>query len=407
MQTLIGEAGRRRFVIAALFACLSSAANDGLAQTTSAGANADNVLSLTSQGNAHLNRIYTSMTVCMQGSITNCQVIDRVMVDTGSTGLVILSSALGPSLSLPQQRVDGNARLAECVTYFSNTSAIAWGPIKLADIQLAGERAKSIPILTIDDSQFPDIPSNCLGNKTRLDMMRDFEANAILGIGPRVRDCGKACEDTPMTYYRCSDSICEPTSVASVKQLANPVAFFANDNNGVVISLPSVPSGGAQALIGLLTFGIDTQANNRLGSATVLPVDQNGFFTTVYKGKAYSQSFIDSGAVGFYFLDQDLPRCAASSLYYCPPAALSLSATIHGTNGAAKAVNFRVDNIQAVYAEHPNYRIFDGLAGVPVSSDPELFIWGLPFFLGKIMYVAIEGKNTTAGAGPYFAFYAF
>jgi hypothetical protein len=407
MQTLIREACRRCFVIAALFACLSSAANDGLAQTTSAGANTGNELSLTAQAGPHANKIYTSMTVCMPGSITNCQVIDRVMVDTGTSGLVIRASALGPSISLPQQTVDGNVRLADCIPFSGAGFVMAWGPVKLADVQLAGERAASVPVLMVDDPQFPDIPANCLGKNARLDMVGGFGANAVLGIGPTLRDCGKACEDKPIWYYRCSESECQPTTVASDKQLANPVTFFAHDNNGVVISLPSVPLGGSLVLIGLLTFGIDTQSNNRLGSATVLPVDQEGLFTTVYKGKAYRRSFIDSGAIAIHFLDQDLPRCATYPLYYCPPAALSLSATIHGTNGTAKAVNFRVDNAEAVLAEHPNYAIYDGIAGVPPSSDPELFTWGLPFFLGKIVYVAIEGKNTPAGLGPYFAFYAF
>jgi hypothetical protein len=32
------------------------------------------------------------------------------------------------------------------------------------------------------------------------------------------------------------------------------------------------------------------------------------------------------------------------------------------------------------------------------------FDWGLPFYYGRTVFTAIEGQNTSAGAGPYFAF---
>lgn len=32
------------------------------------------------------------------------------------------------------------------------------------------------------------------------------------------------------------------------------------------------------------------------------------------------------------------------------------------------------------------------------------FDWGLPFFFARYVYVAIDGKNTPSGQGPYWAF---
>src|SRR4051812_22304083 len=98
MLTWNREAGMRGFLAALLFACLPAAMNHAMAQsvTGARGTNA-NVLPITIESGSQVNRIFTSgLTVCMPGSATNCQVFDRVVVDTGSSGLTILSSALGP-----------------------------------------------------------------------------------------------------------------------------------------------------------------------------------------------------------------------------------------------------------------------------------------------------------------------
>ncbi|HEY6389210.1 MAG TPA: DUF3443 family protein, partial [Candidatus Acidoferrum sp.] len=49
----------------------------------------------------YINGAFTSLTVCAPGSTTTCQTISGILVDTGSSGLRILSSAL--TISLPQQ----------------------------------------------------------------------------------------------------------------------------------------------------------------------------------------------------------------------------------------------------------------------------------------------------------------
>ena len=76
---------------------------------------------------------------------------------------------------------------------------------------------------------------------------------------------------------------CEVTTVSVSNQLQNPIVLFPTDNNGVIIQLRSV-TGAQTSVSGSLIFGIGTQSNNALGSATVYAVDPGvGNFTTMFK----------------------------------------------------------------------------------------------------------------------------
>ena len=61
-----------------------------------------------------VNVLYTDVTICTPGSPTQCQTIDHVIVDTGSTGLRILASVLSPSLNLPLMAASSSQTLANC-----------------------------------------------------------------------------------------------------------------------------------------------------------------------------------------------------------------------------------------------------------------------------------------------------
>src|SRR5258708_6135570 len=64
----------------------------------------------------YVNGPFTSVTVCTPGTST-CQTIDGVLVDTGSSGLRLLSSALTVSLT-QQTSSDGNP-IVECFPFVS------------------------------------------------------------------------------------------------------------------------------------------------------------------------------------------------------------------------------------------------------------------------------------------------
>jgi len=229
--------------------------------------------------------IYTTITICAPGSTSNCQTIDHIQVDTGSSGLRILGSVLSGSLGLPtvNDNVSGNA-IAECAQFADGYS---WGPLRQADLQVGGEKAQSLNVQVIGDTTYTTVPADCSSTGgTQEDTVAAFGANGILGVGPFIQDCGPVCAASVVAgaYYVCpTPSSCQGAAIATALQVNNPVASFATDNNGVLIMLPSVPTGGAANVMGSLIFGIGTQTNNALGTATVLTVDPNiGVITTNY-----------------------------------------------------------------------------------------------------------------------------
>lgn len=351
---------------------------------------------------------FTSVTVCAPGSTTSCQTVDGVLVDTGSVGLRILSSAL--TITPTQQKDSSGNPIAECLPF---VDGFTWGPVQTVDMTIAGEKAKSLPIQVITSS-FANIPSSCSSNGSPENDLASLGANGILGVGNFAQDCGGGCTgsggNNPGLYYTCPANNCTITTESLSSQVQNPVALFATDNNGVIIELPSVT--GAQASVnGSLIFGIGTQSNNALGSATVYTIDpSSGNFSTTFEGTPYPDlSFLDSGSNGIYFLDSttaNIPTCTDMPFLYCPTATENLSATNQGANGATGTVSFVVGNADTLLTANPNDAAINGLAG-PTSSTPSFlydFDWGLPFFFGRKVFTVIEGANTPAGAGPYVAY---
>ena len=349
--------------------------------------------------NNGFNEPFVSVTVCVPGT-SNCQTIDGILVDTGSVGLRVLSSVL--RVPLPQQTGAGGAPVVECLPF---VDGFTWGPVQTADLQIAGERASSIPIQVIGVDRFPTIPNGCSSQGSSEETQDDLAANGILGLGSFIQDCGSACtfsgSANPGLYYACpTPSNCQVTSQSLASQVVNPVARFSSDNNGIVIQLPEVAPTGQPGAVGSLIFGIGTQANNDLKSARVLTLDASGNVTTIFNGTAYRNSFIDSGSNGTFFLDSGatgLPECRRSTGFYCPPTRQSFSATIVGANNISVPVSFGAANVDAV---NDTFTAFPDAAG----SNPGGFDWGLPLLFGRTFFSAIEGRSTPGGNGPYWAF---
>jgi Protein of unknown function (DUF3443) len=368
-------------------------------------ANGPNVATLIVDGGPQgiINAPFVSVTVCEPGT-SNCVTVDHVLVDTASVGLRLMGSLLS-ALNLPVSR-DGNSNaLYECVQFADSHT---WGSLKTADIKIASEQASNLTLNIIDDSLPPAvaIPADCSNGLPAANSVVSFGANGVIGLQPFKEDC-PACttQIIPGTYYTCSGASCQGTMLTPAQLVQNPVYHFATDNNGVILQLPAVSSAGAFGVRGTLIFGIDTQANNQLGTARVLSLNPlSGNFATTYKGQVLNQSFIDSGSNGYFFNDAALANCTSSGAagFYCPGSAQTLSATQTSNTGVASAVNFNVANAEALTSNQPTYTAFSNLAGTnPLSSS---FDWGLPFFYGRNVYVAIEGRSTSAGAGPYFAY---
>ena len=364
----------------------------------------------------YLNGLFATVSVCIPGT-SDCQDIDHVLVDTGSSGLRLLGSAL--TLALPTWTDDSGVALAECGQFLGG---FIWGPLRSADLSIAGEQASGLAIQVIEESSYP-VPSDCTGSDSS--SAKVLGANGILGLGSFLQDCGLACavrlgarSVNPGVYYACSSTTaggCQAVAVPVAKQLSNPVLFFSQDNNGAIIELPAIPAEGAPSVTGSLVFGIGTRANNALDSATVIRLDDFGNFLTQYPTNGSpSSAFIDSGSNAIYFLDSGttrIPTCSDPfSDFYCPGSTLALSARNQDASGLVTVnVSFNIANARALFA-HQNNWAFDNVGGpstAPQSGTTNLdayFDWGLPFHFGRNVFTAIEGQTTPVGTGPFVAF---
>lgn len=368
---------------------------------------ASNVLAITVNDPSYPNKPTVSVTVCTPGSTTNCQTINNILLDTGSYGLRIFGQVL-TNVSLPQVTV-GSGSLAECVAYMDGSGD--WGPVQIADVVLGGETASNVPIQVIDATYFGTaIPAACKPpNVTSLDESPSSAGfNGILGVGLFASDCGPGCNSANNgIYYTCSGSSCVGTAVSPTSQVQNPVALLTQDNNGVIVQLPSVPLGGVPSVNGQLILGIGTESNNSPSGVTAYPAaDSSGEFTTVFNGSTLSDSFIDSGSNGLFFNAPAslLPLCSSSSLgdgWYCAQPTQTLNATTEGYNGSPSgSVPFQIGDATNLF--NTSNSVFVELGGpAPAGSG---FDWGLPFFFGRSVFVGIDGTNSTLGSGPYWAY---
>jgi hypothetical protein len=100
------------------------------------------------------NGAFTSVTLCNPGT-TTCQTIDGILVDTGSFGLRILSSAI--TLTGLQTLTSGNSTLYNCINFADGS--FLWGTAEVADVQMAGKSASSETIQVIADPTGFTIPA--------------------------------------------------------------------------------------------------------------------------------------------------------------------------------------------------------------------------------------------------------
>jgi hypothetical protein len=347
---------------------------------------------------SEINVAYVSVTVCTSGTLgtATCQTIDHVLVDTGSSGLRLLNSALYSNLNLPAV-TNSSGAIGECMTF---ADGFTWGSVRTADIYLGGEVAPSVPIQVIGDQPggTTAVPGDCSStggiNENTPALLG---ANGILGVGLFTNDCD-ICLTQPISaaYYTCTATGCTNSTVTSAQVVQNPVALFLQDNNGVLIDLPAVSAAGASILNGSLIFGIGTHPNNQLGSATVYATDQYGNFITNFNGA--NTSYVDSGSNALFFYDSNIPICPVTTWAYCPPSPLFLNATNTAASGGNTGpVSFSIVNIDALAGN-----VIAANIGGPSTRGQ--FDWGLPFFFGRKVFTAISGMGTPGGSGPYFAY---
>lgn len=371
----------------------------------------------------YVNGAFATITICVPGT-SSCQTIDHLLVDTGSSGVRIVDSVL--TLSLPQLKDSSGNVIGECTQFADGNS---WGYVGLASIQAAGEQATSVPgasfsgvpVQVIGTSVLSNEPKACTNGVMTENDVQSLGANGILGVGLFQQDCGPYCTTTidpnfPV-YFSCTSGSCTQATVALTNQVANPVALFPQDNNGVLIQLPSVPPDtGAVNPAGTLIFGIGTQSNNALGSATLYTTTADGAFSQVqFNGQTYNDncgssnkngncSYLDSGSNGLFILDAStlgVTGCTGTnSSFYCQNPTKSFTATNVGANSTSGQASFSIGDADNLFATDRNATAFVELGG----PNPGGFDYGLPFFYGKSVFTVIENKSTSKGTGPAWAY---
>lgn len=356
----------------------------------------------------NINKLYTTVKICAPGSTTNCVTVDHVLVDTGSTGLRLMADALNSTLiNALGRRTANNLDVQECMLFGSGHT---WGAIKIGDFTVGAKTVSSMPLQVIYDGEYTE-PTLCANQSTSYAATEDLGAKGILGIGAALYDCGTQCEtQSTSIYMSCntsSSSSCGVIALASDQQLPNPVSKFAADNNGVVISLPSISaSTGANSVTGTLIFGIDTRSNNDSSAVTAYGTDSDGFlYQTTYNGSAYGTTIIDSGSNGYFFPGSSITQCSSSSSaagWFCPSQTQSVTATIQSVTttitSKTQALSFNIANATTQF--NTGRSAFSNVGGY----GSNYFLFGLPFFFGKNVFVAFDGQATSSGTGPYMAF---
>jgi hypothetical protein len=259
-----------------------------------------------------------------------------------------------------------------------------------------------VPIQLID-AAFATPPSTCAGAQTD---PATAGFNGILGVATFEHDCGGACASSSNNglYYACGTTGCAGTALPLGSQVRNPVAALPLDGNGVVVRLPAVPAAGAASVSGELVLGIGTRGNNvPPASVVAFPLDVSGELRTTLGGVT-SPAFLDTGSNGLFLPYAPTPAlttCPAPNAgWFCPASPVTLTATNAGAQGApSAALSFRIASIAALA---PSVEVSSAVGGP--APGPSGVDWGLPFHLGRDVYVRLEGRASSLGAGPLVAY---
>jgi hypothetical protein len=357
-----------------------------------------------------INHAYVAVKVCPSGTQSGCASIDHVLLDTGSTGLRLVGSVLtAAGVTLASTKDAQGQQLEECVSF---NGGQVWGPVALADVTMAGEVALRVPVQIMDDaSTSAPPPATCGANGSLINSVSGFGANGVLGVGVLLHDCGQNCvaAAAPLPfYYGCTSAgVCSAENVPLAQQVANVVAMFPVDNNGLIVSLPNlVNANGDGMLQGELIFGLATQSDNTFAGTTltVLGADATGHFSAVYNGVGSPlPSIIDSGTDSYTFDDPSMAVCSSGAFvgYYCPLVAPQPAYAVNTGLGAytnSNTVNFATDDPNTFVA---GAAALGGLSGGGGSTS---FIWGMPFFYGRTVYFGLDQHSASGYSGPFYAY---
>ena len=138
----------------------------------------------------------------------------------------------------------------------------------------------------------------------------------------------------------------------------------------------------------------------------MLGTDGSGDFTATYNGgSTVLPAIIDSGTDSYRFADPTIAVCSSGSFiggYYCPAVAPQNLFAVNsgvGANNNTNTVDFAIADPDSTFI--PGASAYANLGGGPGSTN---FVWGMPFFYGRTIYIGIDGQVAGAYTGPYYAY---
>ncbi|CAJ5476421.1 DUF3443 family protein [Burkholderia pseudomallei] len=329
---------------------------------------------------------YIDVQICVPGT-SQCVRVDHVQVDSGSTGLRIMKSALN-GLTLPLQANTSGAQISECMAYATSE---VWGPVARSDVYVGGEFGGNQTLQVIDDSDSASVPASCSSQGALTDTTSSFGGKGIIGINQLFSDGG--------SYYACTGTGCSQLDSSPVT-VTNPVAGFAQDNNGVSIQIQPISDLGATSASGQLIFGINTASNNRIAGAAILYTDKNGDLS-VNTGTRTMPGFIDSGTASYFFPDDgSIPICSDNRNWYCPPSPISVNVdVIAGDASVDRPSSYRLSSYDSISADMEVAPT--GESGSVFNDGASWYVLGLPFYINRRVYGSIQQSDSDP---MYYAF---
>ena len=178
------------------------------------------------------------------------------------------------------------------------------------------------------------------------------------------------------------------------------------------LRIPFVNADGTGLIpAGQLIFGVGTESNNALGSATLYALDSNGNFPqVVYNGLTYTSGGSVNSALNALYLANPLTlgvQNCTDNTYYCPSSTTPVSLTTYGVNGTSGSATVNIANADSLFT-NTDFSAFNDLAQETIGGLlTDQFDLGLPFFFGRSLFVGIAGTtipNNVSAPNGYVAF---
>lgn len=256
---------------------------------------------------------------------------------------------------------------------------------------------RSVPVQIIGRNPVPShrliLPPTCVQrvpNKPE-DTYAGF--NGILGVAPQKYDNG-------FTYI-CKESRCFLWAPQPSFRVPNPVMLLPVDNNGIVLSFPQVPMEGSGPISGEIRFGIWTRTNNQIPSdTTIYRLDGAGYFRA-FVNHSWIPVKADSGTNFFLvpFLPSQFPSCPQPiPSFVCPSRPSFFPLVLRGAGESSVGfINLPVGDARVLLTKKqiviPGILLRGKIFQFPVIG------LGLPFFLGRSVYILYQDDLRAAGIG--------